>query len=78
MPGVGVARTNVNGRAATADRLVPGTPVRHAEYAAEVYYSVHPADWLELRPNVQYIHHPGGIREAADVGVVGMKAAITL
>lgn len=76
--GFGVARTNVNGRARTADRLVPGTPVRHAEYAAEVYYSIHPADWLELRPNLQYIHHPGGIREAADVGVLGLKAAITL
>jgi len=76
--GFGVARTNVNGRAAMADRLVPGTSVRHAEYAAEVYYSIHPADWLELRPNLQYIRHPGGIRQADDVGVLGMKAAITL
>ncbi|MBI0473872.1 carbohydrate porin [Sphingomonas sp. MA1305] len=76
--GLAVARTNVNGRAALADLSVPGTPVRHEEYAAEVYYSIHPADWLELRPNVQYIHQPGGIREANDVGVVGMKAAITL
>ncbi|NYD90587.1 carbohydrate porin [Sphingomonas melonis] len=76
--GVAAGRTNVNGRAATADRLIPGTPVRHAEYAAEVYYSIHPIDWLELRPNLQYIHHPGGIREAHDVGVLGMKAAITL
>ncbi len=76
--GFGLARTNVNGRAATADRLVPGTPVRDAEYAAEVYYSIHPAEWLELRPNLQYIHQPGGVRSAADVGLVGMKAAITL
>lgn len=76
--GVAAGRTNVNGRAATADRLIPGAPVRHAEYAAEVYYSIHPIDWLELRPNLQYIHHPGGIREAHDVGVLGMKAAITL
>ncbi|USU11797.1 carbohydrate porin [Sphingomonadaceae bacterium OTU29THOMA1] len=76
--GFGLARTNVNGRAARTDRLVPGTAVRHAEYAAEVYYSIHPADWLELRPNLQYIHHPGGIRQADDVGVLGMKAAITL
>jgi porin len=76
--GFGVARTNVNGRAAAADRRVPGTRVRDAEYAAEVYYSIHPADWLELRPNLQYIRHPGGIREEKDVGVVGMKAAITL
>ncbi len=76
--GFGLARTNVNGRTARTDRLVPGTAVRHAEYAAEVYYSIHPADWLELRPNLQYIRHPGGIRQADDVGVLGMKAAITL
>ncbi|WP_288937158.1 carbohydrate porin [uncultured Sphingomonas sp.] len=76
--GFGLARTNVNGRAAAADRAVPGTAVRDAEYAAEVYYAIHPTDWLELRPNLQYIHQPGGIRTAADVGVVGMKAAITL
>lgn len=37
--GVAVARTNVNGRVARADELVPGTPVRDAEYAAEVFYS---------------------------------------
>lgn len=76
--GVAVARTNVNGRAARADALVPGTPVRDAEYAAEVYYSLHPIDWLELRPNVQWVHQPGGVREAPDVGVVGLKAALTL
>lgn len=76
--GLAVARTNVNGRAAAADKLVPGTPVRDAEYAAEVYYSIQPFDWLDLRPNVQLIHHPGGIRQAHDVGVLGMKAAITL
>jgi porin len=76
--GVAVARTNVNGRAARADELVPGTPVRDAEYAAEVYYSLHPIDWLELRPNLQWVHRPGGVRDAPDVGVVGLKAALTL
>ncbi|MBB3348383.1 carbohydrate porin [Sphingomonas sp. BK069] len=76
--GVALARTNVNGRAARADALVPGTPVRDAEYASEVYYSLHPTEWLELRPNVQWIHQPGGLRRVDDVGVVGLKAAVTL
>ncbi|WP_239017716.1 carbohydrate porin [Sphingomonas aracearum] len=75
--GVAVARTNVNSRAEQTDRLT-GIPARDAEYAAEVYYSIHPADWLELRPNVQWVHQPGGVRAAKDVGVLGMKAAITL
>ncbi|RZF60716.1 carbohydrate porin [Sphingomonas populi] len=76
--GVAVGRTNVNGRAARADLLVPGTPVRDAEYAAEVYYSITPVPWLELQPNVQVIHHPGGVKTLGDVGVLGLKAAITL
>ncbi|WP_242183563.1 carbohydrate porin [Sphingomonas sp. CARO-RG-8B-R24-01] len=76
--GVAVGRTNVNGRAAEADRLIAGTPVRDAEYAAEVYYSLTPVPWLELQPNVQWIHHPGGIRTRGDVAVLGLKAALTL
>lgn len=76
--GLAVGRTNVNGRAADADRLVPGTPVRDAEYAAELYYSLTPVPWLELQPNLQWIHHPGGVRTRGDVGVLGLKAAVTL
>lgn len=76
--GLGLARTNVNGRAVSADRLTPGAPVCSAEYAAEIYYALHPADWLELRPNVQFIHQPGGIAAEKDVVVLGLKAAITL
>jgi porin len=77
--GFAVARTNVNGRIAKGEELDPARPaVQDAEYASEVYYSVHPKNWLELRPNVQFIHHPGGVHAANDVGVLGMKAAITL
>lgn len=76
--GLAVGRTNVNGRAARADTLLPDTPVRDAEYAAELYYSVTPVPWLELQPNLQLIHHPGGVKTLSDVGVLGLKAAITL
>ncbi|MDP1028225.1 carbohydrate porin [Sphingomonas sp. KR1UV-12] len=78
--GVALARTNVNGRVARAQRLDQAMPTVQdsAEYAAEVYYSVQPLEGLELRPNVQWIHHPGGVRSADDVGVIGLKAAVTL
>jgi len=77
--GFGVARTNVNGRVAKGQALDPTRPaVQDAEYASEIYYSVHPTRWLELRPNVQFIHNPGGLHDANDVGVLGMKAAVTL
>jgi porin len=77
--GLAVARTNVNGRVARGEQLDPTLPdVQDAEYAGELYYSVHPIDWLELRPNVQFVHNPGGVHDANDVAVLGMKAAITL
>ncbi|MEG8014885.1 carbohydrate porin [Sphingomonas sp. 22R3R2A-7] len=77
--GVGVARTNVNGRVAKGQARDPTRPaVQDAEYASEIYYSVHPTRWLELRPNVQLIHNPGGVQDARDVGVLGLKGAITL
>jgi porin len=78
--GVAVGRTNVNGRATRAQRRDPlGPPVqRDGEYAAELFYSIQPLDGLELRPNVQYVHRPGGRSDVRDVTVLGLKAAVTL
>jgi porin len=76
--GFGVARTNVNARAARAAVLVsPGSEKPNAEYAAELYYSLHLMPWLVLRPNVQYIKDPGGYSDLKDVVVLGMKSAVT-
>jgi len=78
--GIAVARTNVNGRVARGQRLAStaGRIQDGAEQAAELFYSIQPLEGLELRPNVQWIRHPGGVKHADDVGVVGLKAAITL
>jgi porin len=74
-----VGRTNVNSRFTRGQELDPAHPEpQKAEYAAELYYSAHPSHWLEVRPNVQYIHHPGGRSNAHDVGVLGLKAGVTL
>jgi porin len=75
--GVGLARTHVNSRVADGERLA-GQPVQGAEYAAELYYGFHPRNWLELRPNLQWVHHAGGYRDVHEVGVVGLKTALTL
>lgn len=75
--GIGLARTDVNGRLAKVEQL-QNEPTQHAEYAAELYYSLHPFLWLEMRPDLQWIHHPGGYKGLHDVGVFGMKAALTL
>jgi porin len=81
--GLGVARTNLNSRAIRGGTVAAGPsdvdPRRlDAEYAGELYYSFHPMPWLELRPNVQGIHQPGGRRGAPAVVVLGLKGAVTL
>lgn len=75
--GVGFARTHVNGRVARSEKLAREA-VQRSEYAAELYYGFHPRSWLELRPNLQWVHHAGGYRDAHDVGVIGLKTALTL
>jgi porin len=51
--------------------------VRGSEYPAELYYSIVAASWLTLRPNVQYIRHPGGLDNGPNVVVLGLKANVT-
>jgi porin len=77
--GIGVARTHVNPLVARSESLDPARPsIQHSEYAAEIYYSLHPFNWLEMRPNFQFIHHPGGVQSAHDIDVMGLKAGVTL
>ena len=35
--------------------------------------SVHLADWLTVRPNLQYIRHPGGVSAVDDALIAGLK-----
>ncbi|AIZ31908.1 carbohydrate porin [Pseudomonas parafulva] len=48
-------------------------PVQDTEYSAELYYGIHLADWLTVRPNLQYIRHPGGVSRVDDAMVGGVK-----
>jgi len=48
-------------------------PVQDTEYSAELYYGIHLADWLTVRPNLQYIRHPGGVSQVDGALVGGLK-----
>ncbi|MEX6664421.1 carbohydrate porin [Pseudomonas sp. W2-17] len=48
-------------------------PVQDTEYNAEIYYGVHVANWLTVRPNLQFIRHPGGVNQVDDALVAGLK-----
>ena len=46
------------------------------EYDSELYYSYMPLTALFLRPNVQYVLHPGGTTENHDAFILGLKAGV--
>ena len=48
-------------------------PIQDTEYSAELYYGVHMTNWLVLRPNLQYIRHPGGVSHIDDALIGGLK-----
>jgi porin len=79
--GLAFGRTHVNDRVAAAQEAenaagLGPVPVQHAEYATELFYNISLTDWLNLRPNLQYIHQPGGIDQKDDV-VLGLKTTLT-
>jgi porin len=49
------------------------TPVQSTEYNSEIYYGVHVNNWLTIRPNLQYVIHPGGTSEVDNALVAGIK-----
>lgn len=81
--GLAVGRTHVNSRIAAAETLFNTTTrgalsVRGSEYVGEIFYSVAVTRWLELRPDFQYIHHPGGITHNTDDVIVGLRLSVNL
>jgi len=79
--GFAVGRTHVNSRVADGQALqnavgVGPVPVQGSEYPVELYYGLYATQWLTLRPNIQYIHHPGGISQNRDVVVLGLKTEV--
>lgn len=49
------------------------SPLRSTEYNYEVNYGFHVTNWLTVRPNLQYITHPGGVDEVDNALVAGLK-----
>ena len=74
--GFAIGRTHVNHKVADAESAQAGVSVQHSEYPIEVYYSFNLTQWLTLRPNLQYIVHPGGTSDNTDVVVADLKATV--
>lgn len=86
--GLGVSKMHANSRLAHKAQLLnqekgindyddPAyTPVRHSEYVTELNYSLKLTPWFTLRPNLQFLVHPGGVEEIKNAWVVGSQVAI--
>ena len=46
------------------------------EYVSEFFYSISPIRSVVLRPNLQYILHPGGATANHNAFVLGLKTVI--
>lgn len=83
--GFGVARISTNSRYRNNQKAINQAnnltdynnpayqPVQGNEYDAELYYGIHAAKWLVVRPNIQYVRDPGGVSEVDDAWVLGVK-----
>jgi porin len=81
--GTAAARTHVNRRVAAAEALFNVTarvpvPIQGSEYVAEIFYSAQVGTWLQLRPDIQYVHQPGGAAHAPDDLIVGLRLSLVL
>ena len=79
--GLAVGRTEVNDRVTRGQRLqnhagLGPVPIQGPEYATELFYSLHVVRGMTLRPNVQYIHDPGGTSENSDAVILGLKTVV--
>lgn len=52
-------------------------PEQHTEYDIELNYGIQVTQWLSVRPNMQYIAHPGGVREVQNAVVAGVQVQST-
>lgn len=88
--GLGVARIHVNstysqmqrrqnhehGVSIYSDRTY--LPIQSgAEWNYELYYNIHLANWISLRPNLQFITSPGAVSEVDNALVGGLMANVS-
>ncbi|MFC3608860.1 carbohydrate porin [Stutzerimonas tarimensis] len=83
--GFGIARIHINDDVTRRQRQINATngiddydnplyvPVQRSEYNVEINYGVHVTNWLTVRPNLQYVRNPGGVREVDSALVAGLK-----
>ena len=87
--GIGAARIHVNDDVKKSAEQINASigatdyndplysPLRSTEYNYELNYGFHVTNWLTVRPNLQYITHPGGVDKVDNALVAGLKIQST-
>lgn len=87
--GIGISRIHANDDVEENSELINAAkgftdydqlgyaPLRNTEYNVELNYGIHVTNWLTVRPNLQYIKNPGGIKEVDNALVAGLKIQTT-
>lgn len=73
-------RTHVNTRVKQVEELeneagLGPVPLQGSEYVTELFYAIQATGWLNLYPNIQYVHQPGGFHQTDDV-ILGLKTTV--
>jgi porin len=83
MIGFAIGATHGSSQLAAYQRLYnqlnPSAPMKVQsgyEYAAELFYNWSPIPSIQLRPNLQYVLHPGGTSQNGNVFVLGLKTIV--
>jgi len=75
--GLAVGRTQYNSRAADSILLAtPGVQVPQAEYPIEAFYSFQATRWWDVRPDFQYVIHPGGYTKIGNEALLGIRTDV--
>jgi porin len=76
--GFALGETHVNPRVTDLETLQSeqgqaSVSVQGTEYVGEVFYNLHLVGWLDLRPSLQYVLHPGGVTHNANDLIAGVR-----
>lgn len=79
--GLAVSSNHLNRRAlryrVETGQIAPASLSATGENAVELFYGLQVASFLQFRPDLQWVHNPGGLTTGRDAVIVGARTSIT-
>ncbi|MFM2480971.1 carbohydrate porin [Celerinatantimonas sp. YJH-8] len=74
--GIGAVYLHFSDRLADLDRMTANTPIQTDQFVFASYYKVQVTNYIAIRPEIQYLNHPGGTGHNANAWVATLKGDI--